>query len=333
MLDELVGVIETLKSRINEHRSVLQGSEAQTRLSLIDPLLRMLGWDTADPALVRPEYNLSGGRADYALLDPDKKPVAIIEAKKLNEQLGTMDHRMQMLTYANFSNVPYAGLTDGNQWVFYKVFDQKPLEERLVLDVSIADSQAYQCALQLLLLWRPNMASRQPIEASAPILGTEPATVSTQVSEPQPGGPTVARLIESLPQPLPTTPAAGWITLRNFHLEAGKKPPPVVRLPNGEGKPIATWKSLWLEVAEWLIRDGALTAERCPIPAGKNNTSHYVVNLQPRHAKGTDFFGPHRLSNGLYLTSTGSGQALFSRCRALLEHLDKDLDTVHLQDG
>ena len=333
MLDELVGVIETLKSRINEHRSVLQGNEAQTRLSLIDPLLRALGWDTAAPALVRTEFNLNNGRADYALLDTDEKPVAIIEAKRLDESLGTTDRRMQMLTYANFSNVSYAGLTDGNQWVLYKVFDQKSLEERIVLNVSIASDPSPKCALQLLLLWRPNLASGQPIEASGPIMGTDPATVSTQVSEPQPAGPTVARLIESLPQPLPTTPAAGWITLRNFHLEAGKKPPPVVRLPNGEGKPIATWKSLLLEVAEWLIRDGALTAERCPIPAGKNNTSHYVVNLQPRHAKGTDFFGPHRLSNGLYLTSTGSGQALFSRCRALLEHLDKDLDTVHLQDG
>ena len=308
MIDELVSVIETLKSRINEHRSVLQGSEAQTRLSLIDPLLRALGWDTAAPALVRPEYNLSGGRADYALLDPDKKPVAIIEAKKLNEQLGTMDHRMQMLTYANFSNVPYAGLTDGNQWVFYMVFDQKPLEERLALDVSIADSQAYQCALQLLLLWRPNMASRQPIEASAPILGTGPVT------------------------PLIIEPDTRWVSLKDFVATPGTTPPNM-RLPNGEQRLPASWKSLLLEVAEWLIRDGALTAERCPIPAGKNNTSHYVVNLQPRHAKGTDFFGPHRLSNGLYLTSTGSGQALFSRCRALLEHLDKDLDTVHLQDG
>ena len=34
MLDELVDVIETLKSRINEHRAVLQGNEAQTRFSL-----------------------------------------------------------------------------------------------------------------------------------------------------------------------------------------------------------------------------------------------------------------------------------------------------------
>ena len=127
MLDELVDVIETLKSRINEHRAVLQGNEAQTRLSLIDPLLRALGWDTADPALVRTEFNLNNGRADYALLDTDEKPVTIIEAKRLDESLGTTDRRMQMLTYANFSNVSYAGLTDGNQWVLYKVFDQKSL--------------------------------------------------------------------------------------------------------------------------------------------------------------------------------------------------------------
>ena len=44
MLDELVEVIEELRGRINEHRTVLQGSEAQTRSSLVDPLLRALGW-------------------------------------------------------------------------------------------------------------------------------------------------------------------------------------------------------------------------------------------------------------------------------------------------
>ncbi len=174
MLDDLVREIGTLKSRMNEHREVLQGSEAQTRMSLIDPLLKVLGWDTADPALVRPEYNLRRGRADYALLGTDGKPVAIIEAKKLNESLGTEDHRMQMLTYANFSDVSYAGLTDGNQWVFYKVFDQGSLEDRVVLDVSITRLSTYQCALQLLLLWQPNLASGQPMKASEPILGTEP---------------------------------------------------------------------------------------------------------------------------------------------------------------
>ncbi len=305
MLDELVGVIDTLKSRINEHRSVLQESEAQTRLSLIDPLLRMLGWDTADPAMVRPEYNLSGGRADYALLDPDKKPVVIIEAKKLNEQLGTMDHRMQMLTYANFSNVPYAGLTDGNQLVFYKVFDQKPLEERLVLDVSIADSQAYQCALQLLLLWRPNIASRQPIEAKEPIMGTEPVT------------------------PPIVEPDTRWVSLKDFVATPGTTPPNV-RLPNGEQRLPASWKDLLIEVAEWLIRDGALTADKCPITLGRKD-SNCLINLAPQHKDGRDFFSHQKLSNGLLLNHNYSAIATVRVSRTMLEYLGKDPATVHVQ--
>ena len=46
----------------------LRQSEALTRATLIDPLLRELGWDTEDPALVAPEYRLGRGYADYALL-------------------------------------------------------------------------------------------------------------------------------------------------------------------------------------------------------------------------------------------------------------------------
>ena len=36
----------------------LRQSEMQTRYALIDPLLRELGWDTENPALVRPEYKV-----------------------------------------------------------------------------------------------------------------------------------------------------------------------------------------------------------------------------------------------------------------------------------
>ena len=62
---------------------------------------------------------MSGAWADYALLDADGKPVAIMEAKKLNEPLAA--HRLQMVNYANLSGVPYAGLTDGNRWELYRV--------------------------------------------------------------------------------------------------------------------------------------------------------------------------------------------------------------------
>ena len=93
------------------------GSHRRTRL------LTALGWDTSDPGLVTPEYNLSGERADYALLGTVGKASAFVEAKKLGESLAP--HRMQMVNYANMSGVAYAGLTDGDRWELYTVFDQK----------------------------------------------------------------------------------------------------------------------------------------------------------------------------------------------------------------
>lgn len=49
-LESLHSLVDTLKERIVEHGDVLKGNEWLTRYSLIDPLLRELGWDTADPA-------------------------------------------------------------------------------------------------------------------------------------------------------------------------------------------------------------------------------------------------------------------------------------------
>ena len=157
--DDLVLVIETLKERIGAHRQSLQSNETRTRMALIDPLLRALGWDTGDPALVLPEYE-SSGRADYALLGGTGKPSAVIEAKKLGELQDK--NRDQMSKYAYNAGIPYAGLTDGDRWEFYVCFGEpKPLKERLRLQVSISNDAPHACALKLLLLWHPNLASGQ----------------------------------------------------------------------------------------------------------------------------------------------------------------------------
>ena len=315
MLDELVDVIETLKSRINEHRAVLQGNEAQTRMSLIDPLLRALGWDTADPAMVRPEYVVNGRRADYALMNPQGEVVVFLEAKNLGEQLA--NHRSQVVAYASELGIRFPALTNGNEWEVYDNSQLVPIEQRRVLNVSIANADSAKCALQFLLLWHPNLASGQPIEASEPILGTEPSVPAIAI----PTDPAV-----------PAAPDAGLITLQNLHPEAGTKPPTMVRLPSGETRQITTWKSILLEITEWLIRDGALTADKCPSPGGQS-TAHYSINARPEHANGTRFFAPHELSNGLLLIATGGAQAIVSRCRSIVEHLGKDPATIHVQVG
>ena len=83
VLDELVDCVEALKARIASHGYELRENETRTRMALIDPLLHALGWDVSDPGVVMPEHKMSGGWADYALLRPDGKPAATVEAKKL----------------------------------------------------------------------------------------------------------------------------------------------------------------------------------------------------------------------------------------------------------
>ncbi len=83
VLDELVDRIEALKTRIASHGNELRENETRTRMALIDPLLHALGWDVSDPGMVKPEYKIGNGWADYALLRPDGKPAAAVEAKKL----------------------------------------------------------------------------------------------------------------------------------------------------------------------------------------------------------------------------------------------------------
>ena len=111
LLDDLTGVIELLRERIQSHGEALRENETRTRMALVDPLLQALGWDVSDPAVVTPEFKVSGGWADYALLRSDGPPAATVEAKKLGEPLAS--HQMQMLNYANASGIDFAALTDG----------------------------------------------------------------------------------------------------------------------------------------------------------------------------------------------------------------------------
>lgn len=155
MLDSLVNIINTLKERIRAHRGELEENETRTRMALIDPLLTVLGWDTSDPGCVKPEYPVTGGKADYGLRNAGPTPAAF----------------------------KYAGLTNGDRWELYEVFSPASLDERRILDLSILNDPPHQSALKLLLLWRPNLESGAPVPASEPVFAERPS-VATVIDRP-----------------------------------------------------------------------------------------------------------------------------------------------------
>ena len=320
-LDDLTGVIETLQQRIDQHGATLRENETRTRTSLIDPLLQALGWDTADPALVTPEYAVGSSRADYALLDAGGGPAALVEAKRLGESLES--HRMQMVNYANMSGIPYAGLTDGNHWELYEVFAQKPIEERRLLQVSIADAPAHQSALQLLLLWRPNLSSGQPMPASAPILAAD-----TPKPELAPVHPVIKPIPDMTPAPVELL-TSDWIALSSFSRSDTVKSPNAIRFSDGIEHPIQYWRHMVEKTALWLWATGNLTARNIPVPA---SSRRFVVNTDSVHPTGNQFKDA-RYINGTPLVIEGniSPTQAIDQSRLLLSHCGVNPADVFLQ--
>ena len=315
LLGDLVTAIETVQTCIREHGDRLSQNEYRTRLSLIDPVLNALGWDVSNPRLVRVEDHHSGiGTPDYALLGEDGQPNAYVEAKKLGEMAGTTKpaHRSQLRDYADELQTNYAGLTDGDHWIF-RDFSTGFSNESYILDVTFSNQSAHRCALQMLVLWRPNLGSGQPIEADPPIL------VGSIDAEPPVNTPE--------PPVTPPPPPPGWVSILEYDPGTDKKPP-TLRFPEGKEVPLKYWYEILKETSEWLIGVGQLTTDSCPI---KNNGKVSIVDTEPKHESGTSFFHPLRLSNGLWLNKHGNKGTLLTYTRILMERCGKDPASIRIK--
>ena len=119
--DELIDAVKRIKDRIESDHHIGR-NETRTRNSLINPILKTLGWDPEDSKLVIPEYQVKSGVVDYALLGTRGDPrdvLVFIEAKRMAEELDS-SHRKQLFRYANSRrDVKYAVLTNGDRWDFF----------------------------------------------------------------------------------------------------------------------------------------------------------------------------------------------------------------------
>ena len=127
-IDDLARRVSELAERARKYADVFRRSEAATRASLIEPFLRLLGWDTEDPAQVKPEFPTQSGRPDYALLGDDGRPLMFVGAKPYGRQ----EDLMQYIMYCVNEGVGYFVATDGVLWEVYNTHVPRPLQEKLV---------------------------------------------------------------------------------------------------------------------------------------------------------------------------------------------------------
>ena len=308
MLDELVGCIDELKDRISKYRNSLKENETRTRTQLIDPLLRVLGWDVSDPQYVIPEFKVSDGWADYALLRDNGKPTAMLEAKKLDEPLKPA-HRAQMLKYAIELGIPYTGLTDGNHWELYNVFEPVPMEEKQILNVSILDSHSHESSLKLLLLWRQNLGTGNPVTANEPVIANT-----------QKGG---------LIPPIINPPPSNWKALSDYEPPAGTPAPKAIRLWDDSEREVDHWYEILTIVAEKLYDDMALRLEHLPIQWAKKTFS---IHSKPVHPTGKKFENYKEIGDsGLFVNVNLNSGQVRGNTRRLLDKYNIGTERVYLK--
>jgi len=287
-------------------------------MALIDPLLRALGWDVFDPEVVAPEYKVGGGWADYALLRADGRPAAIVEAKKLGEALSS--HRMQMLNYANASGIEYAGLTDGNHWELYSVFERSRLDDRRKLEVEIANAAATTSALKLLLLWRPNLASGEPVPAAAPVLGNrQPESTPTQVEPVPPWN-----------RPPASQPASsGWVALSEYEPPSRAPCPAAIRFWDGSEQTLEHWYEMLTGVVKRLHSEGRLAVEDVPMGFSPKK---YCVHTEPIHPTGKAFGNPKWVEETPFVVNVKiDARSVRANTRKLLQRCGRNPAEVHLR--
>ena len=269
LLGPLLDAIETVRTRISNHRTYLESDETRTRVSLVDPVLRALGWDPSDPKSVALEWKIEGESADYALLGNDGEPVAIVEAKKLGTSLGRGPRR-QTGGYVLGAEVGLASLTDGDSWEIYDLRKVESGEVRSRVDVSADESHT--AALKLLELWRPRVYSQRKRRPPPP-----PGAAEEQGTDsPQPPGPPPGRPDDWVP--FEEVPAAGH------------HPPQLLRFED-ESDERGWSSSSWADVVSGTIRRlyerGHLTETDMPIRG--TTKMHFVRHhkeVEPRLTRG-----------------------------------------------
>jgi hypothetical protein len=149
-------------------------NEENTKATLIEPVLRALGWDVEDLEEVQREFKTHSRHkpVDYGLLVV-RTPRLLIEAKALGENLG--DHRWvnQIMGYASVAGVEWMVLTNGDEYRIYNTHAAVVVEEKLFRAVKVmSDDPTVLETLELLaknrleenrieVLWRAHFVDRQ----------------------------------------------------------------------------------------------------------------------------------------------------------------------------
>jgi hypothetical protein len=185
-MTELLQTLNRVKQRVDRYSS--NGiNEQDTKATLLQPVLRSLGWDVEDLEDVQREYKIrkQDKPVDFALFLL-RSPCLFVEAKGLGQNLDDRKWANQIMGYAGVAGVGWVVLTDGNEYRLYNSHATVPIEEKLFRSIKVADDPIAACETLVLLsknrmheneidtLWKAHFVDRQVQAAVCDLFSSTP---------------------------------------------------------------------------------------------------------------------------------------------------------------
>jgi hypothetical protein len=249
---------------IQEKALLFQGrlskSEASTRVVLIDPVLKALGWDTSNPTMIEFEKTLPPqSRVDYALYSQEGKIQVIIEAKALGVNLGDKTFIFNLIMYAIAAGIKDIFLTDGIIWEHYSDFAPGNVISSKTIDLT--KDNLVECAAYLIneldaaKFWQGTRSSDNGVNEQ---LAKEILGLRSEISNLKQ---ILSTLNQSVPVEIITSPIAEKHDSKGRFVElsslpqklTGQKPPVMIRLPDGSTKRVSKWRDILLECCHFVL--------------------------------------------------------------------------------
>ncbi len=324
-----IDTITKLKHTIQTHRVDLANNEALTRYALVDVLLNSLGWDVHNPVLVIPEYSkgMNGGRADYALLNANNKPVAIIEAKKFG-QVNSQD-LIQVTNYAFHSGIKYSLATDGNTWIVADAFKQVSYSEKEIMRFVIDTDAINVLLIKFACLLPENLFAGEqavfPDFHSVHIsqyldLKQPTSVVNSQTSIVLKPRKTPKLLDQNL------TEQKKWVSFNS--MSGNVTIPLTLKFPDGTSISVKTYSAILKQVTEWLVKTQKLP--NLPLKDASSGV-RYLLSNTPYHKDGRAFAAKSALPNGTWLETNYSASDCIKNTLWLLKQAGEKLDNFYFQ--
>ena len=172
-------------------------------------------------------------------------------------------------------------------------------------------------------------------------LGGDPARFQVQLTTASGAG-AFARPQREVSAPLRSSvvelPASGnWVPFTQLaefsrtlaHREASFRPQRL-RSPRGDEVNVNKWVGLLRETAEWLIREGILTRDKCPVVVGSMQ-ERCLINSEPVHPNGRWFRRVIELSDGFFAEGNLYSRDVARHIAPLVETLGEDPSQFSVQ--